>query len=139
MTQLNRFFETLSGWVWGPWLLALLLGTGVVLTVRLRGLQFRLLGYALRLAMTKERRGHGDISHLGALMTALASTIGVGNIAGVSTAVALGGPGAVFWMWITALFGMATKYAEGLLAVKYRTINRRGEISGGPMYYLQNG
>jgi alanine or glycine:cation symporter, AGCS family len=139
MVSLNKFFADLSGMVWGPWLLCLLVGTGIVLTIRLRGIQFRCLFYALRLAFSKERDGEGDISHFGALMTTLASTIGVGNIAGVSTAVALGGPGAIFWMWITALFGMATKYSEGFLAVKFRKVNGNGEISGGPMYYLEKG
>jgi len=139
MDGLNKFFSDLSGWMWGPWLLVLLVGTGIWLTLRLRGIQFRLLGYALRLTFSKERSGTGDISHYGALMISLAATIGVGNIAGVGTAVALGGPGAVVWMWITALFGMATKYAEGFLAVRYRTVNPRGEISGGPMYYLESG
>jgi len=139
MVSLNKFFSDLSGLVWGPWLLCLLVGTGVLLTIRLRGIQFRRLIYALRLTFSKERGGKGDISHFGALMTALASTIGVGNIAGVSTAVALGGPGAIFWMWITALFGMATKYGEGFLAVRYRQVNPNGEISGGPMYYLEHG
>jgi len=139
MVSLNTFFSDLSGLVWGPWLLCLLVGTGVLLTIRLRGIQFRCLFYALRLTFSKERDGQGDISHFGALMTALASTIGVGNIAGVSTAVALGGPGAIFWMWITALFGMATKYSEGFLAVRYRKVNANGEISGGPMYYLEHG
>ncbi len=139
METFNQALETTRDIVWGPWLLILLVGTGVFLTVRLKGIQFRQLGYALRLTFAKEREGDGDISHLGALMTALASTIGVGNIAGVSTAVALGGPGAVFWMWVTALFGMATKYSEGLLAVKYRKVNADGNISGGPMYYLHEG
>ena len=139
MNGLNSLLVKANGFMWGPWLLFLLLGTGVLLTIRLRGVQFRLLGYALKLAVSSERKGMGDISHLGALMTALASTVGVGNIAGVGTAVALGGPGAVFWMWITALFGMATKYAEGLLAVKYRRVNGHGEISGGPMFYLESG
>ncbi|UCD11003.1 MAG: sodium:alanine symporter family protein [Nitrospinaceae bacterium] len=140
MQTLNAGLAAVSGFMWGPWLLALLLGTGVLLTFRLRGVQFRQLGYALRLAFGRaERYGDGDISHLGALMTALASTVGVGNIAGVATAVAMGGPGAVFWMWITALFGMATKYAEGLLAVRHRRINGHGRISGGPMFYLEDG
>jgi AGCS family alanine or glycine:cation symporter len=139
MFSLNKFFSDLSGIVWGPWLLFLLVGTGVLLTIRLRGIQFRYLFYALRLTFAKEREGIGDISHFGALVTALASTIGVGNIAGVSTAVALGGPGAIFWMWVSALFGMATKYSEGFLAVRFRKINGNGEISGGPMYYLEHG
>ncbi len=125
--------------MWGPWLLILLLGVGFWLTFRLRGIQFRSLFYALRLAFSKERSGTGDISHFGALMTAMAATVGMGNIAGVSTAVALGGPGAIFWMWMTGLVGMATKYSESFLAVKYRQVNEHGEISGGPMYYLEHG
>lgn len=139
MAAVTQFFADLSGFMWGPWLLVLLVGTGVWLTICLRGIQFRMLGYALRLAFSREREGDGDISHFGALMIALSATIGVGNIAGVATAVALGGPGAVVWMWITALFGMATKYAEGFLAVRYRVVNPRGEISGGPMYYIERG
>ncbi len=139
MKAINQFLADLSSIVWGPWLLALLLGTGILLTIQLRGIQFRLLFYGLRLTFSKDRKGEGDISHFGALMIALAATIGVGNIAGVSTAVALGGPGAVFWMWITALFGMATKYAEAFLAVRFRQKNRKGEFSGGPMYYLESG
>lgn len=125
--------------MWGPWLLILLLGVGFWLTFRLGGIQFRNLFYALRLAFSKERAGEGDISHFGALMTAMAATVGMGNIAGVSTAVALGGPGAIFWMWMTGLVGMATKYSESFLAVKYRQVNEHGEISGGPMYYLEHG
>ena len=136
---MNTFFAAFASFMWGPWLLVLLLGTGFWLTIRLRGIQFRALFYALRLTFSKEREGEGDISHFGSLMTALAATVGVGNIAGVSTAVALGGPGAIFWMWITGLVGMATKYSEGFLAVKFRRINGKGEVSGGPMYYLTEG
>jgi alanine or glycine:cation symporter, AGCS family len=136
---MNTFFAAFASFMWGPWLLVLLLGTGFWLTIRLRGIQFRALFYALRLTFSKEREGEGDISHFGSLMTALAATVGIGNIAGVSTAVALGGPGAIFWMWITGLVGMATKYSEGFLAVKFRRLNDRGEISGGPMYYLADG
>jgi len=139
MESLSSLLYKINSIVWGPWLLILLVGTGIWLTIQLRGIQFRLLPYALRLAFSRERKGEGDISHFGALMIALAATLGVGNIAGVATAVAGGGPGAVFWMWITALFGMATKYAEGFLAVRFREVNHRGEISGGPMYYLENG
>lgn len=145
MEALKSFFEVVSGWVWGPVMLVLLVGTGVVLTVLLKGLQFSMLGYALKQAFLphpKKDQGEdheGDISHFGALMTALSATIGTGNIAGVATAVAVGGPGAVFWMWITAIFGMATKYGEGVLAVKYRITNKKGEMSGGPMYYIENG
>ena len=133
------FIEAFAGFMWGPWLLLLLLGTGFWLTIRLRGIQFRYLYYALRLTFSKEKEGKGDISHFGSLMTALAATVGIGNIAGVSTAVALGGPGAIFWMWITGLVGMATKYSESFLAVKFRRINDQGKISGGPMYYLGEG
>ena len=136
---MNIFFASFASFMWGPWLLALLLGTGFWLTVRLRGIQFRALYYALRLTFSKEREGEGDISHFGSLMTALAATVGTGNIAGVSTAVALGGPGAIFWMWVTGLVGMATKYSESFLAVKFRRRNEKGEVSGGPMYYLEEG
>ena len=136
---MNIFFANFASLMWGPWLLILLLGVGFWLTFRLGGIQFRNLFYALRLAFSKERAGEGDISHFGALMTALAATVGMGNIAGVSTAVALGGPGAIFWMWMTGLVGMATKYSESFLAVKYRQVNEHGEISGGPMYYLEHG
>jgi alanine or glycine:cation symporter, AGCS family len=136
---MNIFFANFASLMWGPWLLVLLLGAGFWLTFRLGGIQFRNLFYALRLAFSKERSGEGDISHFGALMTAMAATVGMGNIAGVSTAVALGGPGAIFWMWLTGLVGMATKYSESFLAVKYRQVNEHGEISGGPMYYLEHG
>ena len=126
-------------------MLVLLVGTGIWLTLMLRGLQFSMLWFALKQAFKphgKKEDGsdhEGDISHFGALMTALSATIGTGNIAGVATAVVLGGPGAVFWMWITAIFGMATKYGEGVLAVKYRVVNKKGEMSGGPMYYIERG
>ena len=136
---MNNFFAAFAQLMWGPWLLVLLLGTGFWLTIRLRGIQFRSLFYALRLTFSKERQGQGDLSHFSSLMTALAATVGIGNIAGVSTAVALGGPGAIFWMWVTGLVGMATKYSEGFLAVKFRRVNDKGEISGGPMYYLEEG
>jgi len=139
MDTINQFLADLSSILWGPWMLVLLVGTGIWLTILLKGIQFRLLPYALRLTFSRERTGKGDVSHFGALMISLAATIGVGNIAGVATAVAMGGPGAVVWMWITALFGMATKYAEGFLAVRYRQVNHKGEISGGPMYYLETG
>ncbi len=133
------------GWasdlVWGWPLLILLVGTGLYLSVLLRALQFRQLGPALYLALIKRREhgAEGDISHFQALMTALAATVGTGNIAGVATAIAAGGPGALFWMWITGLVGMATKYAEAVLGVRYRVVDERGEMSGGPMYYLSRG
>ena len=136
---MNSLFAEFAKLMWGPWLLILLLGTGVWLSICLRGIQIRNLIYAVRLTFSKEWDGEGDISHFGSLMTALAATVGMGNIAGVSTAVALGGPGAIFWMWVTGLVGMATKYSEGFLAVKYRYVNEYGEISGGPMYYLEHG
>ena len=145
MDVLKTFFDTLGGWVWGPVMLVFLVGTGVYLTLRLAFLQFTMLPFALKQAFSPNQKNPdgsedpGDISHFGALMTALSATIGTGNIAGVATAVVLGGPGAVFWMWITAIFGMATKFGEGVLAVKYRIVNERGEMSGGPMYYIERG
>ena len=144
MEGIKSLFDTLGNLVWGPYMLVLLVGTGVYLTVRLMGIQFTLLPFALKQAFTPQKKTEGetqegDISHFGALMTALSATIGTGNIAGVATAVVVGGPGAVFWMWITAIFGMATKYGEGVLAVKYRVQNSKGEMSGGPMYYIERG
>jgi AGCS family alanine or glycine:cation symporter len=141
MEQLEAFISDVSSFVWGPPLLILLVGTGLYLTIRLGLLQFRMLPYSLKLAFTKkqDKKSDGDISHFQALMTALAATVGTGNIVGVATAVLMGGPGAVFWMWITALVGMATKYAEAILAVKYRVKDKNGEMSGGPMYYLEHG
>lgn len=136
---MNTFLADFASLMWGPWLLFLLLGTGCWLSIRLKGIQVRHLFYSLRLTFSREGGGEGDISHFGALMTALAATVGTGNIAGVSVAVALGGPGAIFWMWLTGLVGMATKYCEGFLAVKFRQVNHKGEISGGPMYYLEHG
>jgi len=139
---LLSWINTANGYVWGPPMLVLLVGTGIYLTFLLRGLQFRTLTHSLYLALVKRKEdGHaaGDISHFQALMTALAATVGTGNIAGVATAIASGGPGALFWMWITGLFGMATKYAEAVLAVKYRVVDENGMMSGGPMYYLSRG
>jgi AGCS family alanine or glycine:cation symporter len=140
LDKLDALLDKTSGFVWGPPLIILLVGTGVFLTIRLHGLQISQLGRALRIAFSRaDTRAEGDISHFKALMTALAATVGVGNIAGVATAIAAGGPGAVFWMWITALFGMATKYSEAILAVKYRVVDENGDMSGGPMYYLERG
>ena len=142
MEELQSLFKVLSDFVWGPPMLMLLVGTGIYLTLRLVFLQIRLLPLAFKQVFGKHERAKsakGDISQFGALMTALAATIGTGNIAGVATACALGGPGAVFWMWLTALFGMATKYSEGVLAVKFRVQNEKGEMSGGPMYYIEKG
>ncbi len=140
--SLMEFVSDASSFVWGPFLLIpLLLLTGFFLTVRLRGLQFTQLWGSLYLALVvrKEKDAEGDISHFQALMTALAATVGTGNIVGVATAIALGGPGALFWMWMTGLVGMATKFSEALLSVKFRTTDERGEQAGGPMYYLANG
>lgn len=142
MKAFETFIASVNDVVWGPPMLILIVGTGVFLTLRLAFLQFRTLPYALKLAFSpkaQDKKSPGDISHFQALTTALAATIGTGNIAGVATAVVLGGPGAVFWMWISAVFGMATKYAEAILAVKYRVKNSRGEYSGGPMYYIEKG
>ena len=125
--------------MWGPPLLILLVGTGILLTYRLRLLQIFQLKKALSLIFSAENKGSGDIDSFKALCTALAATVGTGNIVGVATAIKAGGPGAIFWMWIAAFFGMATKYAEGCLAVKYREVDSNGEISGGPMYYIKNG
>ena len=133
--------EAIQAWVWGVPLIILLLTTGLVYTLLLRGLQFRRLWHALVLALVKRREpgGEGDISHFQALMTALAATVGTGNIVGVATAIGAGGPGALFWMWVTGLLGMATKYAEAVLGVRYRETDSRGEKAGGPMYYLEHG
>ncbi len=140
--SLMSILGTINDFVWGPPLLILLVGTGIYLTILLRGLQFRKLFHSLWLALIKRKEEGdlpGDISHFQALMTALAATVGTGNIAGVATAIAIGGPGALFWMWITGLFGMATKYAEAVLAVKYREVDENGSMSGGPMYYISKG
>ncbi|MGT2959460.1 alanine/glycine:cation symporter family protein [Streptococcus caballi] len=133
-----QFFTALDNIVWGAPLLILLVGTGIYLTIRLGLLQVLKLPKAFKLIFADDK-GSGDISSFAALATALAATVGTGNIVGVATAIKAGGPGALFWMWIAAFFGMATKYAEGLLAIKYRTKDDNGEISGGPMYYIVNG
>lgn len=125
--------------VWGPWLLVLLVGTGVYLTIRLGLLQMVKLPRALRLIFFARNKGDGDIDSFKALCTALAATVGTGNIVGVATAIKLGGPGALFWMWVAAFFGMATKYAEGCLAVRFRSVDENGNIAGGPMYYIEQG
>lgn len=132
------FFKALDSLVWGAPLLVLLVGTGIYLSTRLRLLQVLKLPLAFKFIFAEDK-GEGDISSFAALATALAATVGTGNIVGVATAIKAGGPGALFWMWIAAFFGMATKYAEGLLAIKYRTKDANGEVSGGPMYYIING
>jgi AGCS family alanine or glycine:cation symporter len=138
MHAIEQLLARLSDLVWGPPLLLLLFGTHLFLTFRLRVIQ-RYLGRAIRLSFQRRREGEGDISHFGALATALAATIGTGNIVGVATAVAAGGPGAVLWMWLTGVFGIATKYGEAVLAVKYRVTTRSGQMAGGPMYALERG
>jgi AGCS family alanine or glycine:cation symporter len=138
MHGLESLLSRLSDLVWGPPLLILLFGTHLFLTFRLRFIQ-RYIGKAIKLSFSREREGAGDISHFGALTTALAATIGTGNIVGVATAVAAGGPGAVLWMWLTGVFGISTKYAEAVLSVKYRVTTRQGLMAGGPMYVLERG
>ncbi len=139
MNHLQATLQTINQFVWGPPLLILLVGTGIYFTFRLGLLQFRHLPTALKMVFSKDKSGTGDVSSFAALCTALSATIGTGNIVGVATAIKIGGPGALFWMWLAALFGMATKYAECLLAVKYRRTDSNGEMVGGPMYYLQYG
>lgn len=138
MQAIEKIIATLSGIVWGPIMLTLLVGTGLYLTIILKGMQFRALPHAFRLILHKDHGHEGDISHFAALMTALAATVGIGNIVGVATAITMGGPGAVFWMWVTGLVGMATKYSEAVLAVKYREKGAHG-MRGGPMYYISKG
>jgi AGCS family alanine or glycine:cation symporter len=141
-SDLTVIVQKIGDFVWGPFLLPLLLlPTGLYLTIRLKGLQFTKLWHSLWLGLVvrKEKGAEGDISHFQALMTALAATVGTGNIVGVATAISAGGPGALFWMWMTGLVGMATKYSEAILSVKYRITDERGEQSGGPMYYLSRG
>ena len=138
MDTLNNFFTTLSGFLWGWPMIILLLGTHLFLTIRLRFPQRKMIT-AIKLSVKKDKSATGDVSQFGALATALAATIGTGNIIGVATAIVLGGPGAVLWCWLTGVFGIATKYSEGLLAIKYRVKTKRGKMLGGPMYALEKG
>lgn len=141
METFNGLMESMNGIVWGPPMMVLLLGAGLFLTVGLRFLSILKIGYGFR-QLFKKRSGEaeeGDVSPFAALMTALSSTVGTGNIAGVAAAIAIGGPGAVFWMWVTAILGTATKFSEGVLAVRYREIDANGNRVGGPMYYIKNG
>ncbi len=131
--------NAIDSFMWGPPLITLLVGTGIYLTLRLKLLQVVRLPKALSLIFKAKNHGKGDVSSFKALCVALAATVGTGNIVGVATAVKIGGPGAIFWMWMAAFFGMATKYAEGLLAVKYRSTDANGNIAGGPMYYIRKG
>ncbi|MGN1328783.1 MAG: alanine/glycine:cation symporter family protein [Eubacterium sp.] len=143
MEQLQSVLNNIRDFVWGPVMLFFLVGTGIFLTIRLNFLPWRNLGKSLKALFSKESRrtdnGEGDISPFSALMTALAATVGTGNIVGVATAMVAGGPGALVWMWISAAFGISTKYAECTLALKYRTVNEKGEMCGGPMYTLKKG
>jgi AGCS family alanine or glycine:cation symporter len=137
---MTELINTVNAWAWGPLMLALLLGTGIYLSLGLRFMTLRRIPMGLRLLWRgRQGSGDGDISPFSALMTSLSATIGTGNIAGVATAIALGGPGALFWMWMTALFGLATKYAEAVCAVRFRERDAEGHYSGGPMYYIRNG
>ncbi|WP_420422513.1 alanine/glycine:cation symporter family protein [Simkania sp.] len=137
---LIEWLDGIDYFLWSRCLIFLLVGVGLFLTFRLRGMQFKYLPYALKLAFTRQDdQAQGDISQFQALMTALAATIGIGSIAGVATAIVGGGMGAIFWMWVIALIGMATKYAEAILAIKFRTKDHRGEMCGGPMYYIRKG
>lgn len=138
MEAINSFFTVFSAFLWGWPMIVLLLGTHIFLTIRLRFPQ-RKIFKAIALSVKRDKQATGDVSQFGALATALAATIGTGNIIGVATAIALGGPGAVFWCWLTGVFGISTKYAEGLLAVKYRVKTKRGQMIGGPMYALEKG
>ncbi|MBS4534911.1 sodium:alanine symporter family protein [Clostridium sp. D2Q-14] len=139
MNIINNILVKISGYVWGPITILLLVGTGLFLSIKTRFIQFRKLPLSVKLLFSKEHSGDGDITPFQALMTSLASTIGTGNIAGVSSAIVLGGPGAIFWMWVSAAFGGASKYGEALLAIKYRITNEDGEKSGGPMFYIEKG
>ena len=139
LEQIDQISKVIDGAGWGLPLIILILFTGFLLTTRLGLLQIRHLGKALKFMFKNEEDGQGEVTSFGALCTALSATIGTGNITGVATALAAGGPGALFWMVIAAFFGMATKYAEGLLAIKYRTIDKDGHVLGGPFYYIENG
>lgn len=139
LQQIDKILGAIDDFVWGIPLIVLILFVGIFLTVRLRGLQMRRLGMALKYMFKNEEGGKGEVSSFGALCTALSATIGTGNIVGVATALVAGGPGALFWMEVAAFLGMATKYAEGLLAIKYRTIDQEGHVLGGPFYYIENG
>ena len=140
MESFIALLNTLSSFIWGPFTLVLLLGVGTYLSLGLKLIPWRKIPYAFRQLLSgRKASGDGEISPFNALMTAMSATVGTGNIAGVATAIFIGGPGAIFWMWITALVGMATKYSEALLAVKYRETNANGQYVGGPMYYIKNG
>ena len=138
MDVITNLINQIDAWVWGWWMILLLLGTHIFMTIRTGVIQ-RKIGTAIKLSVTKDPDGEGEVSQFGALTTALASTIGTGNIIGVGTAIALGGPGAVLWCWLTGVFGIATKYSESLIAVKYRVKTKDGRMQGGAMYALERG
>ena len=142
--NLEEVLKNIDGIVWGPPLLILLVGTGIYFTFKLNFIQMFKLPLAIKYLFLNyddksDNEAKGEVSSFAALCTALSATIGTGNIVGVATAIATGGPGALFWMWVAAFFGMATKYAEGVLAIKYREVDENGEMSGGPMYYIEKG
>ena len=139
MDAFNEILGVIDTFIWGPPLIALILLGGIFLTIRLRGMQFPRLPLALHFTFRNEKGGRGEVSSFQALCTAMSATVGTGNIVGIATAVVTGGPGALFWMWLAAIFGMATKFSEGLLAVKYRTMDKKGHVLGGPFYYIENG
>ena len=140
MEKFTKVLESIDAFVWGVPLIVLILAVGIFLTIRLRGLQLSKLPKALKYMVKNEEEGEGEVTSFGALCTALSATIGTGNIVGVATAICTGGPGALFWMWMAAFFGMATKYSEGLLAVKYRVFDKKDNHAlGGPFYYIENG
>lgn len=135
--ELEKLIDQVNSIVWGPIMLILLFGTHIFLTIRLGFIQ-RYIGLGIKLSVSREE-GKGDISQFAALATALAATIGTGNVVGVATAISIGGPGAVLWMWLTGVFGIATKYAKSLLSIKFREIDKNGQIVGGPMFVLERG
>ena len=143
MEAFTKFVTAVDDFAWGPVMLILLVGTGVYFTVRTGALQFRKFGYAMKntlgKAFGKQKAGKGEVTPFQAMTTALAGTVGTGNIAGVTGAIFIGGPGAVFWLWVSALVGMVTKYSAVLLSVRYRERNKEGDWVGGPMYYIKNG
>ena len=139
--MLSKIISDVDAFVWGPMMLVLLVGTGILLTIRCNFLTWRNLPWAIKKTLSKEsrtkNRGEGDVSPFSALTTALAATIGTGNIVGVATAMVSGGAGALVWMWISACFGLSSKFSECMLAIKYREVNEKGEMSGGPMYTMK--
>ena len=139
MSNIADIIQTIDNWVWGWWMIILLFGTHVFMTFRTGFIQVKSISKGIRLSVSKDHDAEGEVSQFGALTTALAATIGTGNIVGVGTAIALGGPGAVLWIWLTGCFGIATKYSESLISVKYRVKTKDGRMQGGAMYALERG